>query len=143
MSHTETGIDALEGTIKKTNEWIKDIETALGWEDRHFAYLALRTVLHALRDRLPLAPASHLGDQLPLLIRGIYYENWSPTRHHELARTPEDFLALLEEAFPKEDDLDALGMARAVFEVLGNHVSEGEMRIVRACLPGSWSVFWD
>ena len=143
MSHTETGIDGLEKTIQKTNEWIKELEMALGWEDRHFAYLALRAVLHLLRDRLPLATVSHLGDQLPMLVRGIYYENWSPTRHPETARRPEDFLALLAESFPKEDDFDALRMARAVFGVLGTHLSDGEMRIIKANLPAAWSVFWD
>lgn len=143
MSHTDTGIDALEGTIKKTHEWIKELEQALGWQDRHFAYLALRAVLQTLRDRLPLAPASHLGDQLPLLIRGIYYENWSPTRHHDLMRKPEDFLARITEFFPKEDNLDALGLTRAVFGVMANHVSEGEMRILKANLPATWSVFWE
>lgn len=143
MSHAEMGIEGLESTIQKTHEWIKQLEAALRWEDRHFAYLALRAVLHALRDRLPLPTASRLGDQLPLLIRGIYYEDWSPTRPQKMARWPEEFLAIVANAFPKEEHLDALGMTRAVFGVLGNRVSDGEMCLLKANLPASWSVLWD
>jgi anti-anti-sigma factor len=50
----------------------------MGWEDRHLAYHALRTVLQALRDWLPVDEAAALGAQLPLLIRGFYYEHWHP-----------------------------------------------------------------
>jgi uncharacterized protein (DUF2267 family) len=137
MSHTETGIDAVERTIQKTNEWIKEVESGLGWEDRHFAFQAIRAVLHILRDRLPLPVAIHLGDQLPVLIRGVYYENWSPTREHVVAGNAQDFATLLQLAFPKEYNLDAARMAQSVFRVLRAHVSEGEFRILRGNLPAS------
>ena len=41
-------------------------------------YQVLRAVLHSLRDRLTINEAADLGDQLPILIRGIYYEAWHP-----------------------------------------------------------------
>lgn len=143
MSHTETGIDAVEKTIQKTNEWIKQVEIGLGWEDRHFAFQSIRAVIHILRDRLPLAVATHLGDQLPILIRGVYYENWSPTREHKPVRNAEEFLDLLADFFPKEYNLDALRMARTVFSVVKKHVSEGEIRIIRSNLPASIAAIWD
>ena len=49
----------------------------LDWENEHKAYLALRTVLHTLRDRLSVEEAVQLGAQLPMLIRGFYYEGWT------------------------------------------------------------------
>lgn len=137
MSHTETGIDAVEKTIQKTNEWIKEVEAGLGWEDRHFAFQAIRAVLHILRDRLPLAVAIHLGDQLPILVRGVYYENWSPTRGHVVVRNADELAALLQVDFPKEYNLDALRMARTVGGVLKAHISDGEYRIIQANLPES------
>ena len=48
-----TGLEVFDRTLHKTHAWLKAIMEELGTEDRHKAYLALRAVLHALRDRLP------------------------------------------------------------------------------------------
>lgn len=143
MAHTDTGLAAIERTVQKTQEWIKDIENLLE-RDSRFAFQSLRAVLHILRDRLPLATAIHLGDQLPMLIRGLYYENWTPThepRHKE--RSAEDFLDRLNGYFPKEAALDSEGIVRGVFQVLRTHVTEGEIHAVRAVLPAPISSLWE
>src|SRR3972149_5548702 len=63
--------DVFEGTLQKTQVWLNDLMFELDWEDRpQKAYLALRTVLHALRDRLTVEEAVQLGAQLPMLVRG-------------------------------------------------------------------------
>ena len=58
-----TGLEALDSTVHQTNAWLKAIMSRLGTEDRHRAYLALRTTLQALRDRLQPEMAVHLGAQ--------------------------------------------------------------------------------
>ena len=73
------GLDVFDTTVHKTHAWLHDIMQELGWEERHKAYLALRTTLHALRDRLSVEETAQLGAQLPMLIRGLYYEGWNPT----------------------------------------------------------------
>jgi len=75
---SQTGVAAFDSTIQTTNVWLHDIMERLGWQDRHRAYHALRAVLHALRDRLPVDQAAALGAQLPMLVRGFYYEGWHP-----------------------------------------------------------------
>ena len=50
--------------------------------DRRSAYRALRSVLHVLRDRLTPEQAVHLGAQLPLLVRGIFYDGWRIAANH-------------------------------------------------------------
>lgn len=57
---------------------------------RYHAYNALRAVLHALRDRLPPDVAVHLGAQLPMLVRGIYYEGWYMAGKPTKERTPKN-----------------------------------------------------
>jgi uncharacterized protein (DUF2267 family) len=57
------------------NVWLKEIGQTLDCE-RHRSYQALRAVLHCLCDRLIIDEASHFGDQLPMLVHGIYYEAW-------------------------------------------------------------------
>ncbi len=64
------------------------VAAALGTDDRHYAYRALRAHLHVLRDRLAVEQAAQLAAQLPNLLRGIYYEGWNPSStpmsiHHE------------------------------------------------------------
>jgi len=65
-------------TIEKTGLWLEDLAQELGNIPAQRAYSILRAVLHALRDRLTVEEAVKLGAQLPLLVRGFYYEGWRP-----------------------------------------------------------------
>ncbi len=56
-----SGVAALDQAVQDTNVWLKAVAEQLHFEDRHHAYIALRAVLHALRDRLPPEVAVHLG----------------------------------------------------------------------------------
>ena len=47
----------------------------LNWTDYRKAHIALRFVLQGLRDHLPVSDAINLGNQLPALIRGFYFED--------------------------------------------------------------------
>jgi len=73
-----TELAAIASTVQTTHEWLNELTVLLGWPDRHDAYQALRGVLHALRDRLSVDEAAALGAQLPMLVRGCYYEDWHP-----------------------------------------------------------------
>ncbi len=64
--------ELFSSTLQKTHIWLKDLMEELWWDDQHRAYLALRATLHALRDRLTVDEAVHLGAQLPIIIRGFY-----------------------------------------------------------------------
>src|SRR5689334_20095781 len=83
-----THVSALNHTIEQTNSWLQKLAD-LQFSDRQEAYAGLRSVLHALRDRLTPEQAVHLGAQLPTVVRGIYYEGWKPSQtptpgHHLL-----------------------------------------------------------
>ncbi|GAA6756671.1 hypothetical protein QT17_08145 [Thermus sp. 2.9] len=139
-----TGLEVFDATLHKTHTWLKAIMEELGTEDRHRAYMALRAVLHALRDRLPVEEVAQLGAQLPMLIRGIYYEGWDPTGKPLKERHKEEFLAHVarELKTPSGVAVDPEGAARAVFKVLRQKVSEGEIQDVRQLLPKELRELW-
>ena len=72
-----TGLEVFDRSLQETNIWLDEIMEDVG-PDRQRAYHVLRAVLHTLRDRLTVEEAAHLSAQLPLLVRGIYYEGWRP-----------------------------------------------------------------
>lgn len=45
-----TGLEGLEHTVQLTHEWINNLDTQLGWNDKKQPYRLLKAVLHALRD---------------------------------------------------------------------------------------------
>jgi uncharacterized protein (DUF2267 family) len=79
---SETGFNAFHMTIEKSNRVLHDIEQVYGWpkERRTQSYAALRAIMHALRDRLTVNEAVQLGAQLPILLRGVYYDGWAPSK---------------------------------------------------------------
>jgi len=77
-----TGLELFDETVHKTNTWLKEIAKTLEL-DRHGTYQVLRAVLHSLRDRLTIEETAHLGDQLPMLVRGIYYEGGVPPENRK------------------------------------------------------------
>jgi uncharacterized protein (DUF2267 family) len=137
-----TGLDVFDTTIHKTNSWLKEIMEELGIDNRHQAYQALRGTLQALRDRLPVEEATHLGAQLPMLITGIYYEGWEPEDKPERIRHKEEFLARVGEAFGGQSNMDSERAARAVFNVLARRVSEGEIQDITGILPQDLRELW-
>ena len=139
---TTTGLDVFDRTVHKSNVWLNEMMQALGWSDRHGAYLALRVTLHALRDRLTLEEMAHLGAQLPLLIRGVYYDGWDPARQPLRMRTKEEFLDRIAAEFRSLDPIDPEAIARAVFTVLSARVTEGEIADVKHVLPAEIRSLW-
>jgi uncharacterized protein (DUF2267 family) len=134
--------ELFSNTLQKTHLWLKDLMEELWWEDQHQAYLALRATLHALRDRLTVDEAAHLGAQLPMLIRGFYYEGWSPAGKPVKERHKEEFCAHVKEYFTKEEDIDAEKIVRGVFKVLSKRVTEGEIEDIKHILPPELRDLW-
>lgn len=132
-----------EGTLQKTQVWLNDLMVDLDWEGKpEKAYFALRTVLHALRDRLPVEEAVQLGAQLPMLVRGFYYEGWTLKGKPHKERHKEDFLDHVKAAFKNDVTVRPGSVVRAVFKALERHTSEGEIEDVKNILPKALRDFW-
>jgi len=135
--------DAFDKAVHKAHVWLNEIaaEMGEGTTDQQ-AYAALRGVLQALRDRLNTDEAAQLAAQLPVLLRGIYYEGWTPAKTPLKIRHRDEFLELVRRHMGKIDNVDAEAAARAVFAVLKRHVSAGEIDDVLAEMPGEIRELW-
>src|SRR5260370_26954560 len=121
--------------------WLKDLMGILGCDDRPRASVALRVTLHALRDRLTIEEAAQLAAQLPMLIRGFYYEGWDPTGKPVKERHRDEFLARILRELARYE-IDPEQVARAVFLVMSNRVSKGEIEDVEYVLPREIRDLW-
>jgi uncharacterized protein (DUF2267 family) len=138
MSDTEPSI--IQRSVEKTHIWLDAVAEELGEEDRQYAYRALRAVLHALRDRLTVDVAAKLAAQLPTLIRGIYYEDWDPSRTPLAIHDVGTFLDHVAAEGHMAGETEASLAVSAVIAVLRAHVAAGEIDGVLAVLPDSLRV---
>jgi uncharacterized protein (DUF2267 family) len=139
---TWTGLETFDTAVQKADIWLKDISMELNTDSRHKAYMSLRAVLHALRDRLTIDEAVDLGAQLPLLIRGVYYDEWDPSRNPVKDRHVEDFLAHIKEYYRGDGAVDVENIAKAVFRTLKHKVTEGEIKDIRGMMPEELNALW-
>lgn len=136
-----TGLDVFDKTIQTTNIWLNELTEKLG-PDRQVAWKVLSTVLHKLRDRLPADAAAHLGAQLPLLVRGVYYDQYEPSRQPADWNTADEFIHEVEKWLSDIRPVDPKDAIAEVFDVLSRHVSQGEIDKVRAVLPSGIRALW-
>lgn len=130
-----TGLDVFDTTLHETNHWLKVVMKELGTDNRQQAFNALRATLHVLRDRIGINNAVHLGAQLPMLLRGAFYENWQPTGTPTRERHLGDFLSHVAENLPRGLPVDAEDAARASLAALAECVDSGETIKVAKLLP--------
>lgn len=136
-----TGLSTFDETLQLSNVWLNELMEQLDWDDKRRAYRVLRAVLHALRDRLTAHEAVHLGAQLPMLIRGFYYENWHMKDSAPAERTKGAFLNHIN-AELRDPNVDAEQSAREVFGLLARKISPGEIEDVKKMLPLEVRALW-
>jgi uncharacterized protein (DUF2267 family) len=130
-------IPQIQQTTQKTQEWLLDLSSRSPLQNQEQAYSILRAVLHALRDRLTVEEVAHLGAQLPMLLRGAYFEGWRPALAPNDFDTVDEFLQHVRSSLgPGEEISPELRKAvLAAIDVLCERVDDGELRHVTAQLP--------
>lgn len=142
---TSTGLENLDTSIQKFNLWLKALDEKLHWQDRRKSYKTLKVTLHAIRDHLTINQSAHFSAQLPLIVRGIYYDGWVPSNVPVKERRLQQFYDHIRNNFdqaPGGQLIDPERLSRAVFEVLNEHVSVGEIEDVRGELPSAITDIW-
>lgn len=134
----------LDRAFQSTRVWMNEMSKELQWTDERRIYMALRTVLHAIRDRVTLPEAVQFGAQLPTFIRGMYYEGWRPGPRPLRDRSKERFLEDIRGPFAKTRmaRVDAESVAKAVFKFLNTRIPGGELTHLRDQLPKTVRALW-
>lgn len=137
-----THISVFDKTEQKTMNWINSVSQNMGSTDSQRSYTILRAVLHATRDRLIPEEAAQLGAQLPMLVRGFYYEGWHPSDKPRKYRHKSQFLEEIHKKVPTLDQTQLERAATAVFETLESEMPGGELDQVRHALPRELRELW-
>jgi uncharacterized protein (DUF2267 family) len=137
-----TGLSTFDETVHVSNLWLNELMRAVDWDDKYRTYRLLRATLHALRDRLTAHEAVQLGAQLPMLLRGLYYDSWHMKDIPPSERTKNAFLSHIESAFERDPNADTEKLVREVFKLLERKISAGEIDEVKHILPAEVRALW-
>lgn len=127
--------------VQQSQEWLKELCDNGDLASEAEAYSVLRAVLHQLRDRLTVGEAVDLAQQLPLIVRGVYFEGWRPSHVPEKIRSRQKFLdqvatRLLPHRVSPEQAV------RDVFALLAHHCDPGGIADVIGQLPAGVQELW-
>lgn len=123
-------------------EWLVDIDKEMNLDERpDIALQALRGVLHALRDRMVPEEAFNLSAQLPVMVRGFYFEGYNLNDKPEKYNA-DGFLNVINNSFGGNDEINPETAFKVVLNLLYDHVSQGEMNDIYGGMPKDIKQLW-
>lgn len=133
----------LEKYCNETQSWVSGIAVQMHMPGRNdWALNVLKAVLHTLRDRTTVEEVFHLSAQLPVLIRGIYLEGYKPSGKPEKMNA-EEFVKQIKNRMGPSVDVPVQDALRAVFTILYEKTSPGEMEDIKGSMPKDIQRLWD
>ena len=139
---TAQGLEVIDHTVQTTHEWINELADRLEWTSKRNTLRLLRNTLHHVRDHLLINEVAQFSAQLPLLIRGMMFEEWVPKNTPIRERSADAFEGHIRtrmgDTFDYRGQLDII----SVFELLNTRLSAGEINDIRACLPTGIRELW-
>lgn len=139
---TAQGLEVIDHSVHLTHEWINELADRLDWSSKRSALRLLRLTLSRIRDHLQPDELAQMSAQLPVMIRGFFFEGWVPKKTPIKERHGDDFVAVI--SFHMDDTQEFRGRndIKCVFELLNARLSQGEVEDVRACLPEDIRQLW-
>lgn len=138
---SSSGLAVFDKTLQTTHIWLNELCDEIG-PDEQVAWHVLGAVLRVLRDRLPADLAAHLGAQLPLLVRGAYYDQFRPSELPHQFRSLDEFLRGVGAELDTTRPVNSRNATRAVFHILSRHVNRSQIEKVRQSLPEELRAIW-
>lgn len=137
MSHN------FEKYAQEANSFLNYLAADLGFPgEKGRASYVLRSVLHALRDRITISESLDLIAQLPMFIKAVYVDGWRYNEKPERIKTVSEFIEKVNEhqknLFDEENfykyviDEESIGIT---LSALRQYISDGELEDILAQLP--------
>lgn len=127
--------------VQTMQEWLKELKETGELADQAASYKVLRAVLHQLRDRLTVEETADFAAQLPLMVRGLFFEHWQPHKVPRKVRSRKAFLdELSAEVLPHTYPVE--WAVTTVFGLLARHCDAGEIAHVQSQLPEDIKELW-
>lgn len=136
------GLEVIDHTVQLTHEWINELRDRLDWTSSRDSLRLLRVTLSQIRDHLSHDEVAQLSAQLPLLLRGMFFEGWNPHHTPVKDRNVAHFINAIEDQMSQVIDWRGPQDIRAVFLTLNNRISSGEIKDVKGGLPQSVRDLW-
>ena len=130
-------------TTHKSQLWINEMQQELKWLNGDSLYHLLRAVLQSLRDQMNVHEAAHFSAQLPLILRGAFFEGWNPHVEQLSGLSKDDFLEavkgrLSHAGLPK---FELESGVLTTLNVIKKHISAGEMNDLISVVDPSLKTF--
>lgn len=136
------GLEVIDHTVQLTHEWINELRERLDWTSSRDALRLMRIALAQIRDHIGHEEAAQMSAQMPLLVRGMFFEGWSPARTPLLDRSAATFIAAIEDHLGDVLEWRGREDITAVFKLLNARISDGEIADVKANLPKHIRELW-
>jgi uncharacterized protein (DUF2267 family) len=128
------GIAQIDHAPHVLDQWLAEICDDLGWTEKRLAYVLLRETLHGLRDLLTVQEAADLAAQLPILVRGLYYEGWSPATALPKPEVKSALIARVSDSADPQERRQTERAIAAVLAVLRRHVPPDDITQIQQAM---------
>lgn len=133
--------ESFEKYAAKGNEVLYHLDRELGSKGTNHACRVLKSVLHALRNRITPQESVQFMSQLPMAVKALYVDGWKMSTLHKSVRNIDDLAdeVIMESGRTAWRDFsnkaEALLAIRAVMKVLSDFISIGEFNDLASVLP--------
>lgn len=136
------GLEVIDHSAHLTHEWINELAGRLDWSSKRSTLRLMRVTLHRIRDHLLVDELAQFSAQLPVLIRGFFFEGWVPKRTPVKERHGRDFIAYIDTQMAGSEEYRGREDIKCVFDLLNARLSMGEIEDVRSALPEDLRDLW-
>jgi len=136
------GLQVIDHSVHLTHDWINELADRLSWSSKRSALRLLRVTLQHIRDHLHADELAQFSAQLPVLIRGFFFEGWVPKHTPLKERKKEEFVAFIGTQMHDTEEYLGVQDIKCVFDLLNARLSRGEVEDIRACLSDDLRQLW-